>query len=250
MLRGRTPGKTLPLVRRIFEQGGSQPSAPASVPRTMGKPRRGGTLRMAKHAPVGGASRCPGEVGIDAAIRAVLRIPAAGRPNRPPPSMIRRGICDGKRLDALRLPVMARRCGRLGAGRPQCLSEDVESRRQTLARRSIAERQKNRTGFESSFNQVLDVAQKSAAQRAQIAAATPRIRPDRRVRAAWHISFFSPKNSIRNSQAGLLTQHPRPAQSSRLSPMTSCARLRFTAAVLSEIRTPFPFHPYNSYGHL
>ena len=160
------------------------------------------------------------------------------------------GYDDGKRLDALRLPVMAHRCGRLGAGRPQCLSEDVESRRQTLARRSIAERQKNRTGFESSFNQVLDVAQKSAAQRAQIAAATPRIRPDRRVRAAWHISFFSPKNSIRNSQAGLLTQHPRPAQSSRLSPMTSCARLRFTAAVLSEIRTPFPFHPSNSYGHL
>lgn len=160
------------------------------------------------------------------------------------------GYDDGKRLDALRLPMMARRCGRLGAGRPQCLSEDVESRRQTLARRSIAERQKNRTGFESSFNQVLDVAQKSAAQRAQIAAATPRIRPDRRVRAAWHISFFSPKNSIRNSQAGLLTQHPRPAQSSRLSPMTSCARLRFTAAVLSEIRTPFPFHPYNLYGHL
>ena len=103
---------------------------------------------------------------------------------------------------------------------------------------------------ESSFEQVLDAAQFSAAQRRRFRRHRRKSVPDRRIRAAWHISFSRPKNSIRNSQAGLLTQHQRPARSSQLSPMTSCARLRFTAAVLSEILTPFPFHPRDARGHL
>ena len=65
----------------------------------------------------------------------------------------------------------------------------------------------------------------------------------RRAPSAGDISFFSPKNSIRNPQAGLLTQHHRRRQSSRLVPVTYCMQLRFTAAVLSETFTPFPFHP-------
>ena len=91
----------------------------------------------------------------------------------------------------------------------------------------------------------------TAGSAAGIAAAhAAHLHPLRRMADAGPISFFSPKNLIRNSQAGLLTQHHRPAQSSRLSPMTSCARLRFTAAVLSETLTPFPFHPRDARGHL
>ena len=44
-------------------------------------------------------------------------------PNRPPPSVFVGGYDDDKRHDAARLPLMARRCGRLGVEHPQCLSE-------------------------------------------------------------------------------------------------------------------------------
>ena len=62
------------------------------------------------------------------------------------------------------------------------------------------------------------------------------------------ISFLSPKNSIRGLRAGLLTRDHRPARPSRRRPVALRAALPLTAAVLSEIFTPFPFHPCNAWA--
>ena len=54
-----------------------------------------------------------------------------------------------------------------------------------------------------------------------------------------NISLFKAEESIRASQAGLLTEPHRAAQPSRNPPMAYCASLGITAAVLSGNHTPF-----------
>ena len=62
-------------------------------------------------------------------------------------------------------------------------------------------------------------------------------------RTLGNISFLRPKKPILAPQAGLLTQRHRRQAPSRHAGQWFRLRLRITAAVLSGIRTPFPFHP-------
>ena len=194
---------------REDEQNGSQGDAPVHPPQTMGKPRRmgsdsaGAAMHAQRHIPMLCCMRS------NNCLRRYLRKNRRPGPNRPPPSVFVGGYDDGKHHDAARLPMMARRCGRLGVERPRCLSE-MRYHEGRLWQEDPSLRDK-KTEPDSNLRSIrFWMLHKLAAHRAQIPAATPRIRPDRRIRAAWHISFFSPKNPIRDLQAGLLTQNQRP----------------------------------------
>ena len=108
---------------REDEQNGSQGEAPGHPPQTMGKPRRMGSdsavaaMHAQRHTPMLCCMRS------NNCLRRYLRKNRRPGPNRPPPSVFVGGYDDGKRHDAAHLPMMARRCGRLGVERPRCLSE-------------------------------------------------------------------------------------------------------------------------------